>query len=261
MYRLFAILLALVVGTASGSSKANVQKLPDSWESTEELILNFTGRMTEHDVTAFAADNGLRVVIKSSFINSYKFAIDRTKNPLLSAAAMARRLRETFPSIITLAEAEAFCVASGSPSDPEYVSGSQYWVNRVLLPAAWDMNTGSADVIIGVLDSGVDRNHGDLQSAPAAVLLDSTVDRLRWRPWDARTFGARGSSPSCLLSRIHWIRRGNHEIQARIPAVCPRFLRSIASGMPGPRRWIPDPDRCAPRSFERQHAASRAGNV
>lgn len=47
------------------------------------------------------------------------------------------------------------------PGDP--LLSNQYWyLNLVHAPEAWDKTTGSADVIVAVLDSGVDLDHPDL---------------------------------------------------------------------------------------------------
>jgi thermitase len=46
------------------------------------------------------------------------------------------------------------------PSDPSF---SRLWgMNKINAPAAWDSSTGSADVMIAVIDSGIDYNHADL---------------------------------------------------------------------------------------------------
>lgn len=47
------------------------------------------------------------------------------------------------------------------PADPLYERESQY-LDAVSAPAAWDIETGNPDVIVAVLDTGVDRTHPDL---------------------------------------------------------------------------------------------------
>lgn len=49
------------------------------------------------------------------------------------------------------------------PNDPQY--GSSWQHNRIDSARAWDLNTGRADVIVAVCDSGVDLDHPDLQAA------------------------------------------------------------------------------------------------
>jgi len=46
------------------------------------------------------------------------------------------------------------------PNDPSY--GSQWGWNKTSAPAAWDLTTGDPDVVVGVIDTGVDLDHEDL---------------------------------------------------------------------------------------------------
>src|SRR5437868_14753525 len=47
------------------------------------------------------------------------------------------------------------------PSDTDY-EPYQWALPQILAPAAWDVTTGSADIIIGGLDTGVALDHPDL---------------------------------------------------------------------------------------------------
>ncbi len=46
------------------------------------------------------------------------------------------------------------------PNDPRYAS--QWALEKISAPEAWDIYTGSSDVIVAVIDTGVDYNHRDL---------------------------------------------------------------------------------------------------
>ena len=73
------------------------------------------------------------------------------------------------------------------PNDPYYPGGAytplgQWGLSRVGLPAAWDITTGSADVTVAVLDSGLNRDAPDFSGrivSPYSVLSDSPV----WPAW------------------------------------------------------------------------------
>ena len=62
---------------------------------------------------------------------------------------------------VLAAEPEYFVHAMGTPNDPEY--RNQWNMNIVGAPLAWDMTTGNADVIVAIVDTGVDLTHADLQ--------------------------------------------------------------------------------------------------
>ncbi len=48
--------------------------------------------------------------------------------------------------------------------NPVYSKMDQWNMRRIGAPDAWDIETGSADVLVGVIDSGVYYDHGDLAS-------------------------------------------------------------------------------------------------
>jgi subtilisin family serine protease len=47
------------------------------------------------------------------------------------------------------------------PNDPQFEN--QWWLKAIRAEEAWDVTSGSADIVIGVIDTGVDYTHEDLQ--------------------------------------------------------------------------------------------------
>lgn len=47
-----------------------------------------------------------------------------------------------------------------TPNDPQI--GQQYFINRIQAPAGWDIQQGDTNVVIGIVDSGIDWDHPDL---------------------------------------------------------------------------------------------------
>ncbi len=50
------------------------------------------------------------------------------------------------------------------PNDPYYASYQSPYLGRLEMPAAWDYTTGRPQIIIAIIDTGVDTTHPDLQS-------------------------------------------------------------------------------------------------
>ena len=47
-------------------------------------------------------------------------------------------------------------------NDPYYTDGLQWALDKMKLPQAWNLTTGSDDIVVGVIDSGIDYTHPDL---------------------------------------------------------------------------------------------------
>jgi subtilisin family serine protease len=78
--------------------------------------------------------------------------------PGTDTAAAIRQL-EANPAVL-FAEPDYLAHLITAPNDPLY---SQQWgLAKINAPAAWDVTTGSSNVVIAVIDSGLDTNHPDL---------------------------------------------------------------------------------------------------
>jgi subtilisin family serine protease len=91
---------------------------------------------------------------------------------------LARRLSER--DDIEWAEPDVVDRAQLIPSDPRFAQ--QWGPTKVRLPAAWDLVTGTTNVVIGVIDSGISMaatgglNHPDLDDASRYLLGTDFVD-------------------------------------------------------------------------------------
>lgn len=97
--------------------------------------------------------------------------IGRLRYATPEMARKARLLRAikrlAVKSPVLYAEPDYIVRASLIPNDPKYFEQQHY--RQINLPAAWDITTGSDDIVIAVIDTGV-AYHDDL------------LDRLLWRP-------------------------------------------------------------------------------
>ena len=53
-------------------------------------------------------------------------------------------------------------ISDVNPDDPFYRNGDLWGIEKINAPSAWDVGTGSKDVVVCVIDTGVDYNHLDL---------------------------------------------------------------------------------------------------
>lgn len=49
-----------------------------------------------------------------------------------------------------------------TPNDPRFLSNELYGLTKIGAPQAWDITTGSSNVVVGVIDEGIDISHPDL---------------------------------------------------------------------------------------------------
>jgi subtilisin family serine protease len=86
----------------------------------------------------------------------YRVRLGADADPITAAAEYAK-----CPGV-EYAEPDYVRKAEWTPNDP-YL-GQQYGLTRMSAYAAWDITQGSQDIVIAVIDTGVDVNHPDLAS-------------------------------------------------------------------------------------------------
>jgi subtilisin family serine protease len=65
---------------------------------------------------------------------------------------------------VLYAEPNYIMRATVNPNDTHFVANRQQNMTMIGAPTAWNTNTGSASVVVGVIDQGIDINHKDLQA-------------------------------------------------------------------------------------------------
>lgn len=65
---------------------------------------------------------------------------------------------------VLYAEPNYILHADLTPNDPRFTSGEMYGLNKIGAPTAWNTTTGSNNIVVGIIDEGMDINHSDLQA-------------------------------------------------------------------------------------------------
>jgi subtilisin family serine protease/PKD repeat protein len=155
-----------------------------SAESQSTLTALNTASVVPSDYHPFTVQKGKKYV-KDELIVKYKKGITQTSRlktqstagtetmkylPLIDAYRVkitsGKTMEETLSKysakseLVEFAEPNYLVYAKDIPNDPGY---SNLWgMATIQAPSAWSVSTGSSDIIIGVIDTGVDYTHGDL---------------------------------------------------------------------------------------------------
>ncbi len=65
---------------------------------------------------------------------------------------------------VEYAEPDYIAQPTYEPNDPYYGDGTQWGPQKIFAPQAWDLCTGASNVVVAVIDWGVDLQHPDLQA-------------------------------------------------------------------------------------------------
>jgi subtilisin family serine protease len=81
--------------------------------------------------------------------------------PGLSVEDVVRRYHND-PNVL-YAEPDFVVQTTATPNDPAFLANQQYDMAKIAAPAAWDTQTDAGDVVVAVIDTGIDFTHPDLQ--------------------------------------------------------------------------------------------------
>jgi thermitase len=184
--RFFPLLVALVIVTLAVlpvSAQAPVPTttpppadfdVPLTGYVPGEILVKFKPNLNRLGAQATLADNGLQVAGAVQPIGVLKVAVE----PGQELAAIDALERD--PNVL-YAEPNYIAIALDTiPNDSGYAS--QWGLPKIGAPSAWDITTASSNVVIAVVDTGIDLDHPDF-SCPGKLL-------------GGRNFVSPGSSPN-----------------------------------------------------------------
>jgi len=135
----------------------------------DELLVQFKAGVRKADYDSLLRGAGAR--------EADEIAPLRVKKIKVPAAAI-EKVKATLAKNPRVSFVENNYLAAGAavPNDPSF--GSQWHLQKIGAPLAWDISTGLATVDIAVVDSGVDPNHPDLSGKliPGYNFLGSNTD-------------------------------------------------------------------------------------
>ncbi|MBX3245036.1 MAG: S8 family serine peptidase [Acidobacteria bacterium] len=121
-----------------------------------EILVKFTEKADKKARTRVHSVSGADVV---ELIANSEW--QRIKLPKGMSIESAVRLYEKDPTVEAV-QPNFYYRLLATPNDPQYSSSGLYGLQSISAPAAWDLSTGSSDVVVAVIDTGIRLTHEDL---------------------------------------------------------------------------------------------------
>ncbi len=129
----------------------------------DRLLVRFIPRAAGKEIEDFVASLGMEVVVsapdpREGDLYQVQVGAAETRNVVVAADRLARSplVRYAGPDWIQLNPA----ASATTPNDSRF--HSQWNLDRIEAPGAWDISQGNASVVIAIIDSGCDLTHPDL---------------------------------------------------------------------------------------------------
>ena len=129
-----------------------------------ELIVKFNSSVTSSDATSVHKSVGKSVGLPPAEVIQHfdSVNVSHIKVPAgMTDADAAQAYRNS--GMVDVVEPNTIVHIESIPNDT-YYKNSEWNMPMISAPAAWDKSTGSSNVIVGVIDSGVQADHPDLKA-------------------------------------------------------------------------------------------------
>lgn len=130
------------------------QSSPPSASVPGEILVKFRSEVGQGNRRRVLAGESMRTLAVSPYSG-----VVRLQVPPGQEAAMIAHLQAQ--GEVEYAQRNHIFTGLETPNDPSF--DQQWHLEKIEAPAAWDIETGGSEVIIAILDSGVDLSHEDLQ--------------------------------------------------------------------------------------------------
>jgi subtilisin family serine protease len=123
--------------------------------SKSELLIRFKPGVSENSKEKMLASLGLEVADEIPQINVLVVSAPQNTLPYIKSALPHN-------SMIDLVEENPKISLSETPNDKYY--GLQWHLQKIQAPDAWNITKGEPNIILAILDTGIDPNHPDLKN-------------------------------------------------------------------------------------------------
>jgi thermitase len=131
-----------------------------------ELLVRFRPQTSTAAAAQRHRDLGVKVAATSPALG-----VQRLKLPEGLSVEEALKRYQQMPEV-ALAQPNYVYHAAKTPNDPYYTSGYLWHLSKIKAPAAWDVTTGSRNIVVAVCDTGVDYTHEDIRDNMSDVGWD-----------------------------------------------------------------------------------------
>ena len=155
--------------TFSGIRCKEVESLTTAKEDkVQEKMSDIAAELNEVAISRNAAEivtteNIMKIAATDEYLSSYKQVLcieleETGKEKVLEAIAML----EKQDGVVYAGPDYVLTVDSKTPNDPYYIDGRQWAIDKIRLPDAWDVATGTLYVTVAVIDTGIYGNHPEM---------------------------------------------------------------------------------------------------
>lgn len=151
-----AVLISSLMAAGPVAAAGVEAPKPPTWNTpdTIRLVVKFERGASVERAQRLASAFGGKTVTSIPQLNALVVAVPEEK--LAAALAAYRSLPD-----VQYVEQDGIAQAAFTPNDPEYTL-HQYGPEIINAAQAWDITQGSADILVGVVDTGADFSHPDL---------------------------------------------------------------------------------------------------
>ncbi|MBI5375383.1 MAG: S8 family serine peptidase [Candidatus Schekmanbacteria bacterium] len=123
---------------------------------SDQLLLRFKKDVPQKEIDSFIKDRGASVIKSIKKLNYYILKLADGEDPLVVSENFKKH------NIIEVSEPNYIARIMAVPNDTYYPK--QWALQKIGAEKAWDITTGRPDVIVAVIDTGVELTHPDLKA-------------------------------------------------------------------------------------------------